>query len=129
MDDSWHYIENRVCPKCGSKLKMFFDYIECEECEYEEFYSHIETITLDNIVKAIIPEEEPKTTTLPLYLKDGDIITKLDELTPNTLTITNCELIKMHHKELDIEFEFDGKKLENIDIIEINGHKFVREKK
>ena len=45
----------------------------------------------------------------------------------NTLILERCEKIKMHQKEMDIDFEFDTKKIENIDTIIINGHKFVRE--
>lgn len=115
MDGSWNYT-NLICPVCGGgKVKHYFNYNICEDCHY------------------ILPDSN--TTQVVLYNIDnhgtGTIHSKIDinSLSPRTLTIENCELIKMHHKELDIEFEFNTKKLENIDIIEINGHKFVREKK
>jgi hypothetical protein len=50
-----------------------------------------------------------------------------DPTAKNTLILERCEKIKMHHKEIDIDFEFDTSKLENIDTIIVNGHKFVRE--
>lgn len=56
----------------------------------------------------------------------GKLIT--DQPLQNTLTITNCNKIQLQHKETEIEFEFDTKKLENIDTIVINGFKYVKEK-
>lgn len=50
------------------------------------------------------------------------------ELEPLTLTITNCEKFKVQLREIDIEFELDPDKLENIDTIIINGYKYVKEK-
>ena len=49
-------------------------------------------------------------------------------LEPTTLTITNCEKIKLHHKELDLDCELPIKVFESIDIITINGIKYVKEK-
>ena len=46
----------------------------------------------------------------------------------NTLTITQCNSIRLQHKETEIDFEFDTKKLENIDTIIINGFKYIKEK-
>jgi hypothetical protein len=56
----------------------------------------------------------------------GKLIT--DQPLQNTLTITNCNKIRLQHKETEIDFEFDTKKLENIDTIIINGFKYVKEK-
>lgn len=50
------------------------------------------------------------------------------KLNPQTLTITNCEKFKVQCKEIDVEFELDADKLENIDVLIINGHKYVKEK-
>lgn len=130
MDDSWNYID-KLCPVCGGRVRHYFDKYVCEDC------GRICSSEFDDentvVIRAHVPNEDQKTTPLPLYLKDNETcvigtIAKLSEIIPNTLTITNCELIKMHHKELDIDFEFDTKKLENIDTIEINGHRFVRER-
>ena len=57
----------------------------------------------------------------------ANAVGKID-MQPNTLTITNCETIKMHHKEMDVDLAFDTDKLENIDTIVINGYKYVKEK-
>ena len=48
------------------------------------------------------------------------------ELMPFTLQI-DTNLIKLRHKEMDIEFDLEPGKLENIDTIIINGHKYVKE--
>jgi hypothetical protein len=54
---------------------------------------------------------------------------KLDpDLSPQTLTITNCEKFKVQLREIDIEFELDPNKLENIDTLIINGYKYRKEK-
>ena len=45
-----------------------------------------------------------------------------------TLTITNCEKFKVQLKEIDVEFELEPDTLENIDIIIINGHKYIKDK-
>jgi hypothetical protein len=113
MDDSWHYID-LVCPVCGGKVRHYFDFNVCEDCHY--------TLPDSNATQELL-----------YYVKDcGSGIAhgriNPEDLIANTLTITNCELIKLHHKELDIEFEFDVEKIENINTIEINGHRFVREK-
>lgn len=51
-----------------------------------------------------------------------------DNLEPRTIVIGNCEKIKLHHKELDIDFEFPAKVFESIDTITINGVKYLKEK-
>jgi hypothetical protein len=56
----------------------------------------------------------------------GKLIT--DQPLHNTLTITNCNKIRLQHKETEINFEFDTKKLENIDAIIINGFKYIKER-
>ena len=55
-------------------------------------------------------------------------IKTVDPILENTLIIERCEKIKMHHKEMDIDFEFDTSKLENIDVIIVNGYKYVKDK-
>lgn len=49
-------------------------------------------------------------------------------LEPAAIEIKNCEKIKLHHKEIDIDFELPKNVFENIDIITINGIKYVKEK-
>ena len=69
--------------------------------------------------------------------KDLDTIWKSDGtanawgalgLEPQTLTITNCEKFKVQLREIDVEFELEPDKLENIDTIIINNYKYVKEK-
>lgn len=63
----------------------------------------------------------------PPYIPSGVGIIKAS-LEPCTLTITNCDTFKVHLRELDIEFELESDKLENIDTLIINGYKYVKEK-
>ena len=49
------------------------------------------------------------------------------DINPMTLHI-DTNLIKLSHKEFEIGFELDPKKLENIDTIIINGYKYVKPK-
>lgn len=111
MDDNWNYI-NLVCPKCSGNVRHYFDYNVCEDCHY------------------LLPDSNATQAVLYNINSSGSGVAygkfEIDSLSSHTLIIENCELIKMHHKELDIEFEFDTKKIENINIIEINGHRFVR---
>lgn len=56
--------------------------------------------------------------------KIGLAVSSLD-VEPYTLHI-DTNLIKLHHKELEVEFELDPNKLKNIDTIIINGYKYVK---
>ena len=84
---------------------------ECEECNCEgnewncDFYPEKRQITIKGELA---------------YSITGN-------LEPTTLEIKNCEKIKLHHKEIDIDFELPKKVLENIDTITINGIKYVKE--
>ena len=49
------------------------------------------------------------------------------DINPMTLHI-DTNLIKLSHRELEIDFELDHKKLENIDTIIINGYKYIKPK-
>ena len=44
------------------------------------------------------------------------------------MTIANCEKFKVQLRELEVEFELDPYKLENIDTLIINGYKYVKER-
>lgn len=63
----------------------------------------------------------------PACVYEGYIIAE-HSMQPNTLTITNCEKFKVQLREIDIEFELDPDKLENVDVLIINGYKYVKEK-
>lgn len=56
--------------------------------------------------------------------KTGLAIGAID-LEPHTLHI-DTNLIKLYHKELEIEFELNPDKLKNVDTIIINGYKYVK---
>lgn len=56
--------------------------------------------------------------------KTGLAVGSID-IEPNTIQI-DTNLIRLHHKELEIEFELDPKKLKNVDTIVINGYKYVK---
>lgn len=118
MDDSWHYVKDNCCPVCGGRLKEYIDMVVCEDCTYNELRTekYPPSVTMEQI-KNLYEGHLVNTGVLGSW-----------NIQPNTLQI-NCELIKITHRELDIEFEFNTKKLEYIDVIEINGHRFVRDKK
>lgn len=100
------------CDRCRTKLEQSGDWWICPECHY-------------GYMVAI--EDLPK----DIYWADGVAHAwgKLDpNLSPQTLTITSCEKFKVQLKEIDIEFELDPNKLENIDTLIINGYKYRKEK-
>jgi hypothetical protein len=113
MDDIWHYID-LVCPICGGKVRHHLYLNICENCNF--------ALPNSNAAQAVLYDINSSGTGIAY----GGI--NPEDLVSKTLSI-DCELITLHHKELDIEFELKPEKLENIDIIEINGHRFVRDKK
>lgn len=118
MDDTWHYVEDNCCPVCGGRLKEYIDMVVCEGCTYNE-------LKTENYPPSVTTEQIKKL--WEDHFVNTGVLGSWD-IQPNTLQI-NCELIKITHRELDIEFELNTKKLENIDTIEINGHRFVGDKK
>jgi hypothetical protein len=113
MGDNWYYIYV-VCPVCGGKIRQYQYFNVCENCYYtspNSYATNAVIYTINDSGSGVAREHHNP-----------------EDLISTSLTFTDCELIKLHHKELDIEFEFDTKKLENIDTIEINGHRFVKEK-
>jgi hypothetical protein len=103
---------DKYCERCSTRLKQWGDWWVCPECDY-------------GYMVAI--EDLPK----DIYWVDGVVHAwgKLDpNLSPQTLTITNCEKFKVQLREIDIEFELDPNKLENIDTLIINGYKYIKEK-
>lgn len=97
----------KYCQKCNTKMVKNGNWYECPNCHY----GHMDYLG-----------DPPN---IQMFEED---IAITDLIAQNTLTIEQCEKIKMHHKEMDIDFEFDTKKIENIDTIIINGYKFVRER-
>lgn len=125
---------NKYCPECKTPLEgsMSSGWWECPNCHYG-YMDYIGDPLQDNIQMSEEDIEVSK------HIFEGKLHVPCDntwgvgktaitdQLAQNTLIIEKCEKIKMHHKEMDIDFEFDTKKIENIDTIIINGHKFVRE--
>lgn len=116
----------KYCQHCNTKMVQYDSWWECPNCHYG-YTDYIGDPPQDNIQmsKKIFEDK--------LHIPCDNVwgvgkIAVTDPTAQNTLTIERCEKIKMHHKEMDIDFEFDTKKIEGIDIIIINGHKFVREK-
>ena len=106
----------KYCPLCNTRLEMAMgnNCWECPSCGYG-YIDYIGDPPKDNFFV-------PCDNAWGVGYAHGKGLMELDEF-----VITNCEKIKMHHKEMDIDFEFDTKKIENINTIIINGHKFVRE--
>jgi hypothetical protein len=63
------------------------------------------------------------------YWTDGYSIGSLtyDVVRPQTLEITGCDRIILKDKSLDFSFEITKGKIEDFDVIIINGIKFVKE--
>ncbi len=104
---------SETCKRCGTILEHDGDWKVCPRCHY------------GSIITAGDPPE------YPYWKADGEAHAwgKLDpDLSPQTLTITNCDKFKVQLREIDIEFELDPDKLENIDTLIINGYKYRKEK-
>ena len=72
-------------------------------------------------------EDKPK-----LFLKSDDTGIAWGRLDPELMSRMlqiDTNLIKLRHKEMDIEFDLEPEKLESIDTIIINGYKYVKENK
>ena len=107
---------NKNCPVCGGYVVLLPNGSEiCEKCHY----------LLHGYIKEMAKKK--KITGNPFY--PGTAVGKAigsDE--SQTLTITNCEKFKVQLREVDIEFELEPDKLENIDTLIINGYKYVKER-
>lgn len=110
----------QICNICGQAMvrnTVGLYAWTCPKCGY-----HYELTTGD-------PPQDIWTICLPADNSLGvSTIKSPDPLEPFTVEIGNCKCIKLGHKELDIEFELEPDKLENIDTIIINGYKYVKEK-
>ena len=116
----------KYCENCNTKLEYNGTWYECPNCHYG-YMDYIGDIPKD--VEDMSKSISDKSLYIPSDNTWGVGTIKPNDLTAqNTLTITKCEKIKMHQKEMDVDFEFDTKKLENIDTIVINGYKYVKEK-
>lgn len=123
--------KDKFCAYCNTKMEPFGDgsWWSCPKCGYGymDYIGDLPKELSDEEVEVSKKIFEGK-----LHIPCDNVwgvgkIAVTDPIAQNTLTIERCEKIKMHHKEMDIDFEFDTKKIENINTIIINGHKFVRE--
>ena len=103
-----------LCPRCGTPLNKNGNWKECPNCHYGY----------------LLYDGDPPQDLVDIYIKSdgtGFAYGKLDPtLTPQTLQI-DTKLIMLKHKEMDLELELDPSKLENIDVIIINGYRYIKE--
>lgn len=113
---------NKYCERCHTKLTQVGDWWVCPECNYR-----ITTGDPPELTEEYIKEMAKKVTDSSLYSSIA-VGKAISDIEPLTLTITNCEKFKVQLREIDIEFELEPDKLENIDTLIINGYKYVKEK-
>lgn len=115
---------DKYCERCHTRLMQDGDWWVCPECGYGY---RITTGDPPELTEEYIKEMAKKITDNHFYT--GTAVGKaIGSLEPHTLTITNCEKFKVQFRELDMEFELEPDKLENIDTLIINGYKYVKEK-
>lgn len=114
---------DKYCVRCNTKLEPHIDWWICPECGYGY---RITTGDQPELTEEYIKEMAKKITDTPFYSCTA-ISKAIGSLEPQTLTITNCEKFRVQLREVDIEFELESDKLENIDTIIINGYKYVKE--
>jgi ribosomal protein S27AE len=116
---------DKYCERCHTRLTQDGDWWICPECGYGY---RITTGDPPELTEEYIKEMAKKITDTPFYVPGTAIGKAIGSLEPQTLTITNCEKFKVQLREVDIEFELEPDKLENIDTIIINGYKYVKER-
>lgn len=115
---------DKWCTRCNTKLEQYNNWWVCPKCSYGYC---ITTGDPPELTADYIKEMAEKITGTPFYIPSGEAI-GIASVRPQTLTITNCEKFKVQLRELEVEFELEPDKLENIDTLIINGYKFVKEK-
>lgn len=115
---------NHVCRNCGTELELLGTWWSCPRCGYG--YKTIEENT-SKLSEDLIKEIAKQIMSTPLYKYSDDSSMKIDPVKPTVLEIVNCKKFSIHLKELDVEFELEPDKLENIDTLIINGYKYVKE--
>lgn len=115
----------KYCERCHTRLVQDGDWWVCPECGYGY---RITTGDPPELTEEYIKEMAKKITDTPFRVYGTAVGKAIGSIEPQTLTITNCEKFKVHLKEIDVEFELEPDKLENIDTLIINGYKYVKEK-
>lgn len=115
---------DKYCERCNTKLEPLDDWLACPKCGYGY---NITTGDPPELTTEYIKELANKITDVSFFIPSGEAV-GLASVPPQTLTITNCEKFRVQLREVDIEFELDPDKLENIDTLIINGYKYVKEK-
>jgi len=116
---------DKYCVRCNTKLELLGDWWACPECGYGY---RITPGDPPELTEEYIKEMAKKITDTPFYVHGTAVGKAIGSLEPQTLTITNCEKFKVQLREIDVEFELEPDKLENIDTLIINGYKYVKEK-
>ena len=116
---------DKYCERCHTKLIQDGDWWICPECGYGY---RVTTGDPPELTAEYIKEMAEKIASTPFYVQGTAIGKAIGSVEPQTLTITNCEKFKVQLREIDIEFELEPDKLENIDTLIINGYKYVKEK-
>lgn len=106
-----------LCPRCRTPLilSMSSGWKECPKCHY----GHMDYIG------------DPPQDIGELYIKSDGVSTAWGRFDPNLMPYTlqiETNLIRLKHKEMELEFELEPDKLEKIDTIILNGYKYVKEK-
>ena len=119
------YVTN--CPVCGGYVIVNeLGHEMCENCHYVLPGS----TTATELTEECIEEMFQNITTTPFFVDDDKyaVYKVVGSVEPCTMTIANCEKFKVQLRELEVEFELDPYKLENIDTLIINGYKYVKER-
>ena len=124
-DSSKSSSSDKYCERCHTRLTQDGDWWICPECGYGY---RITTGDPPELTEEYIKEMAKKIAATPLYFSDTAVGKAIGSLEPQTLTITNCEKFRVQLREIDVEFELEPDKLENIDTLIINGYKYVKEK-
>lgn len=121
----------KYCDRCNIKLEPFGDWWVCPKCGYGYKITTGDPPELTEEYIKEIKEMAEKITSTHFYTRDDNhaftVGKAISSVEPQTLTITNCEKFKVQLREIDIEFELEPDKLENIDTLIINGYKYVKE--
>ena len=147
---------NKNCPVCGGYVVLLTNGTElCEKCHYVlpgPNWSESTSATSSEQVCRVCGQSMVRNTVglygwtcprcgyhyeltagdppLDIYIPcDNSWGVGVGKVEPLLFTLQiDTDLIRLRHKEMELEFELDPDKLENIDTLIINGYKYVKEK-